>query len=73
MPVTTEPRDAAQHERPTLDIWNGPMGFRVGFVGGATREIIADNLTYEQAAAMFYAARVAVHGLKTSLAHGRVS
>ncbi len=53
------PTLAAQFHAPVLDVWAGPSAYRVGFVGGVVREIVAEFATLDEAMHAYRAARAA--------------
>lgn len=54
------PDPTAQHLRPVLDIWAGNNAICLGYVGGATREIVAEFATLDEAWIARQAARDAI-------------
>lgn len=58
------PDHAAQMRAPVLDVWASLNGYAVGFVGGAYREVIAEQPTWDAAFELYRAAQIATRPVR---------
>jgi hypothetical protein len=61
------PDATSQHIKPALDVWSGYDAWCVGYVGGFTREIIAEFKTLDEAEIAYRAARNALVQIKEAI------